>query len=347
MSSPATPRPAAGPRDATDDLRKRIEALQAGIDGQLRTLRAENAALRGMVAVQQRFVPALPRFDGATSITWRRWEAAPLMTHIDPACEQCDHPGPQQMAFGLATPRPGQPLPGQPLPRLPGDDRLPARQWPQPANHLDRDRLPPATRGHAMSDCIKMLVNVDGLALLVPGDDPADIHRRAVEFAEHDDVTVDTRAAEVTVRTVRALPWCGPLCNGCTPEGGHYITVQDGTIDSYPAGLIACHVSTDEERAARAAAAEANRCETRTSIFGVDLGQCHAAGVAIIQFTCDHGCERAPQRVCAMHRDGAIETTKGTSDISVCRSCEEAGREDVLIRLLSCQPLTNDQEVTR
>jgi hypothetical protein len=111
MSSPATPRPAegAGPRDETAELRERIEALQADIAGQLRTLRTENETLRGMVAVQQRFIPALPQFDGATSITWRRWEVAPLMTHVDPACEQCAHLGPHQIAIGLAAPRPGQP----------------------------------------------------------------------------------------------------------------------------------------------------------------------------------------------------------------------------------------------
>ncbi|MFI7049053.1 hypothetical protein [Streptosporangium sandarakinum] len=49
-----------------------------------------------------------------------------------------------------------------------------------------------------------------------------------------------------------------------------------------------------------------------------------------------------------MHRDGAIETTQGTNGISVCRSCEEAGRGDVLILLLSCKALTIEHlEVTR
>lgn len=199
-----------------------------------------------------------------------------------------------------------------------------------------------------MADRIELLVNVDGLALLVPGDDPADIHRRALEFAEHDDVTVDTPPADVAVRSVQALPWCGALCYGCSPDGRHYLTVHNGTEGSFRAALVACHVCTSAERAARAAAAEAIRCETETSIFGLDLGQCHAPGVAVIRFTCGHRCERAPQRVCAMHRDGAIETTKGTSDVSVCRTCEKAGRDDVLIQLLSCKTLTSERmEVTR
>ncbi|MFG6197743.1 hypothetical protein [Nonomuraea sp. JJY05] len=125
MSNPATPRPAKGAksRDETAELRERIEALQTDIDLENRYLRVENEKLRGMVAAQQRFVPALPRLDGATSITWRRWEPAPLMSHIDPACEQCDHPGPQQMAIGLAAPRPGQ----QPLIRYQAS-RCPACQ---------------------------------------------------------------------------------------------------------------------------------------------------------------------------------------------------------------------------
>ncbi|MGW2219622.1 hypothetical protein ACWCSD_31940 [Nonomuraea sp. NPDC001684] len=109
MTSPTTPRPTqgAGPRDETARLHARIEALQADIDLQIRHLRVENEKLRGMVAVQQRFVPALPELDGATPITWRRWEPALLMSHIDPSCEQCAHPGPRQMAIGLAAPHPG------------------------------------------------------------------------------------------------------------------------------------------------------------------------------------------------------------------------------------------------
>ncbi|GAB2468550.1 hypothetical protein GCM10027187_40940 [Streptosporangium sandarakinum] len=194
---------------------------------------------------------------------------------------------------------------------------------------------------------IELLAGTEGLALLVCGDDPADLHRRAVEFAAGDDVTVDDSPADVRVRSVRALPWCGPLCQWCG-DGVHYAAAPDGAEGAFRAALIGCHICTDAERAAREAAAEAIRCETKTSIFGVDLGQCHAAGVAIIAFTCGQGCERPPQRVCAMHRDGAIETTKGTNGISVCRSCEEAGRGDVPIRLLSCKALIIEhQEVTR
>ncbi|MFC4014591.1 hypothetical protein ACFOY2_45725 [Nonomuraea purpurea] len=198
-----------------------------------------------------------------------------------------------------------------------------------------------------MTDRIELVVNAEGLALLVPGDDPAEAYRQAVEFAADDDVTVDGSPADIFTRSVRGLPSCGPLCCGCGDDV-HYVIAQDGTEGAFRAAFVACHVCTDEERAEREAAAEAIRCETKMSWIGIDLGQCHAAGVAIIAFTCGHGCERAPQRVCAMHRDGAIETTKGTSDISICRSCEEAGREDVPIRLLSCKPLTTeDQEVTR
>ncbi|MFG6197745.1 hypothetical protein [Nonomuraea sp. JJY05] len=198
-----------------------------------------------------------------------------------------------------------------------------------------------------MTDRIELVVRAEGLALLVPGDDPAEAHRQALKFAADDDVTVDDSPAGIFIRSVRGLPLCGPLCCGCGDDV-HYVMAQDGDEGAFRAAMVACHVCTAEERAAREAAAEAIRRETRTSWLGIDLGQCHASGVAIIQFTCGHGCERAPQRVCAMHRDGAIETTKGTSGTSICRSCEEAGRGDVPIRLLSCKPLTtNDQEVTR
>ena len=69
-----------------------------------------------------------------------------------------------------------------------------------------------------MSAQIQLLADADGFVILVPGDDPAEIHRQALKFAAEEDVTVDTPAAEVMVRTVRALPWCGPLCNGCRPK---------------------------------------------------------------------------------------------------------------------------------
>jgi hypothetical protein len=198
-----------------------------------------------------------------------------------------------------------------------------------------------------VTDRIELVVRAEGLALLVPGDDPAEAYRQAVEFAADDDVTVDDSPSGIFIRSVRALPSCGPLCCGCGDDV-HYVLTHDGAGGAFRAALVACHVCTDEERAARAAAAEAIRCETKSSWLGIDLGQCHAAGVAIIAFTCGYGCERAPQRVCAMHRDGAIETTKGADQISVCRTCGEAGRDDVPIRLLSCKPLTTDnQEVTQ
>ncbi|MGW2219620.1 hypothetical protein ACWCSD_31930 [Nonomuraea sp. NPDC001684] len=198
-----------------------------------------------------------------------------------------------------------------------------------------------------MTDRIELLVEAGGLALLVPGDDPAEIHRQAVEYAADDDITVDATAAGVHVRSFRRLPWCGPACSGCG-DGVHYETVQDSTEGAIRAALVACHICTDAERAARAAAAEAIRCESKSAWLNIDLGQCHAPGVAVMTFTCGYGCDRAPQRVCAMHRDGAIETTKGTSTIAFCRTCEEAGRGDVPIRLLSCKPLTTDTlEVSR
>ncbi|GAA2411607.1 hypothetical protein GCM10010404_81920 [Nonomuraea africana] len=70
-------------------------------DVELAALRAQVTTLEAALTVRQRSIPALPRLDGATPITWRRWQAAPLLSHVDSACEQCAHPGPQQITFGL------------------------------------------------------------------------------------------------------------------------------------------------------------------------------------------------------------------------------------------------------
>lgn len=78
-------------------------------DVKFAALRAEVVGLRAALAVQQRSIPALPHLDGGIRITWRLWEPALLLSHIDPACEQCDHSGPQMIAFGLAALKAGQP----------------------------------------------------------------------------------------------------------------------------------------------------------------------------------------------------------------------------------------------
>jgi hypothetical protein len=65
-------------------------------------LLAEINALRAELAAQQRTIPALPDEDDMRRITWRPWQQPPTpIAHIDLACHQCDHPGPQMLAFGL------------------------------------------------------------------------------------------------------------------------------------------------------------------------------------------------------------------------------------------------------
>jgi hypothetical protein len=67
-----------------------------------RDLLAEIEALRTELATQQRAIPTLPDADGLTSIRWKPWRVPPtILDHVDLACDECAHPGPQLIAFGL------------------------------------------------------------------------------------------------------------------------------------------------------------------------------------------------------------------------------------------------------
>lgn len=69
-----------------------------------RDLLAEIDALRAELTAQQRTIPALPDEHDGHAITWRPWLEAPVaLSHLDNGCHQCDHPGPQMLAFGLTT----------------------------------------------------------------------------------------------------------------------------------------------------------------------------------------------------------------------------------------------------
>jgi hypothetical protein len=65
-------------------------------------LLAEVARLRAQLAAQP-FIPPLPEQHEGDSIEWRPWEPLPVVSHIDPACLACDHPGPQVGAMGIAA----------------------------------------------------------------------------------------------------------------------------------------------------------------------------------------------------------------------------------------------------
>ncbi|TGB06520.1 hypothetical protein [Streptomyces sp. MZ04] len=67
-------------------------------------LRAEIASLKAQLA-EQTTIPPLPDQHDGESITWEAWEAAPvIIAHVLNGCEQCDHPGPILLNFGLAGP---------------------------------------------------------------------------------------------------------------------------------------------------------------------------------------------------------------------------------------------------
>lgn len=53
--------------------------------------------------VEPRSIPALPTELDGTPVEWSPWERAPLLTHVDPECEQCAHPGPSVLALGYAV----------------------------------------------------------------------------------------------------------------------------------------------------------------------------------------------------------------------------------------------------
>jgi hypothetical protein len=74
-------------------------------------LRARIAELEAELAARS-VIPELPTEHDGESITWRKWEAAPVILcerngDVN-SCPQCDHPGPSVIAFGLAGP--GKPV---------------------------------------------------------------------------------------------------------------------------------------------------------------------------------------------------------------------------------------------
>ncbi|RCV53485.1 hypothetical protein [Marinitenerispora sediminis] len=53
---------------------------------------------------RRRAVPALPDRIGDLDVAeWSRWEPAPILSHIDPACPTCADPGPSVIAVGYIT----------------------------------------------------------------------------------------------------------------------------------------------------------------------------------------------------------------------------------------------------
>lgn len=49
-----------------------------------------------------RLIPPLPERDPELGeIRWEGWEKALALSHIDPSCDTCDHPGPMRTAMGL------------------------------------------------------------------------------------------------------------------------------------------------------------------------------------------------------------------------------------------------------
>ncbi|GAA2691910.1 hypothetical protein [Nonomuraea recticatena] len=83
--------------------------------------------------------------------------------------------------------------------------------------------------------------------------------------------------------------------------------------------------------------ASASGCEVEMSFFGIDLGRCHWNAKHRITFTCARGCERDPLLVCDLHHEAASDLE--LNEVSVCRTCEAAGRADVPISLQSSEPL--------
>ncbi|MEU9014288.1 hypothetical protein AB0D12_31865 [Streptomyces sp. NPDC048479] len=72
-------------------------------------LRARIAELEAQIT-DQAAVPALPAEHDGQAITWRRWEAVPvILCHRAGdlnGCDQCDHLGPSLIALGLTGDKP-------------------------------------------------------------------------------------------------------------------------------------------------------------------------------------------------------------------------------------------------
>lgn len=54
------------------------------------------------MSIPERTIPALPATINNVPVTWRRWEQAPHLDHVDPRCPTCAYDGGPVLAFGLA-----------------------------------------------------------------------------------------------------------------------------------------------------------------------------------------------------------------------------------------------------
>lgn len=140
-------------------------------------------------------------------------------------------------------------------------------------------------------------------------------------------------------------------CMICFERGEiHYRLALPGQPGAFVAAIIPCSVPEPGELTGTPLApisekaSGAPRCEVAASFFGIDLGPCGEPATHMITFTCERQCVRAPQLVCGLHHEAATTPAPDPNELSVCRVCEEAGRGDVLIRLLSSGSLVLTSE---
>ncbi|WP_449060573.1 hypothetical protein [Planomonospora algeriensis] len=100
-----------------------------------------------------------------------------------------------------------------------------------------------------MADDIRLLVGARGLALLVPGTDPAEVHARALAYAPGNDLVIEGGPDAVCIRSMRAIGWCSWSCAYCGPDGLHYVPARAGSLGVVTAGFVPCRQAALQEHA--------------------------------------------------------------------------------------------------
>ncbi|HEY9372560.1 hypothetical protein [Streptomyces sp.] len=97
-----------------------------------------------------------------------------------------------------------------------------------------------------MAERVTQLNGDNGPLLLIRGEDPAEIHRLATEWAAEDCSGVSTAPQDVQVISIRAIAWCDHWTCGCGEPGRHYIQAAPWSRGSFRGAFVELHYPARE-----------------------------------------------------------------------------------------------------
>lgn len=98
-----------------------------------------------------------------------------------------------------------------------------------------------------MPEQIRELRGDNGPMLVIRGEDPAEIHRLAMEWATEDGSEVSEDLEDVQVISIRAINWCWSWICDCGQPGRHYIQARPGSRGSFRGAFVELHYPAPQE----------------------------------------------------------------------------------------------------